>query len=464
MTQHTVHWQLDIQELLTLADDTKKRLLTADESLKMTSVVKTLAQMTELLRQKDISIKRLRKLIFGASSEKTSSLLKAGKPTDPDKSDEPNISTPEHNSQETPQSAPDSAETLAQEENKQEENKQDTEDTNSRLPKKGHGRKKSDQYVGANRTHICHPDLKPGDVCPECGQGKLYSQAPAILVRIVGQPPLTANIYESDRLRCNLCGLIFTAPAPEAIGSTKYDASAPAMISVLKYGNGIPFNRLEKLQNYMGIPMPSSTQWDLVKAAADDITPVYKALIIHAAQGEIHHNDDTTAKVLDLMAENKAQAKKAAEEKAAETKAVETKAVETKEKHRTGIFTTGIVSICGSITIALFFTGRNHAGENLADVLRHRAADLESPIQMSDALSRNVPKMIETVMGNCNAHARRKYVEIFESFPKECQYVLETLAEVYKTDHECKAQNLSAEERVRVHQTQSAPRMEQLHS
>ena len=55
MSQQTVYVQLDIQELLTLADDTKKRLLTADESLKMTSVVKTLAQMTELLRQKDIT-------------------------------------------------------------------------------------------------------------------------------------------------------------------------------------------------------------------------------------------------------------------------------------------------------------------------------------------------------------------------------------------------------------------------
>jgi tetratricopeptide (TPR) repeat protein len=57
--------------------------------------------------------------------------------------------------------------------------------------------------------------------------------------------------------------------------------------------------------------------------------------------------------------------------------------------------------------IALFFTRRNRAGENFARVLAERAQGLPPLIQMSDALSRNVPKLqtkLETLWGNCNAH------------------------------------------------------------
>src|SRR5208283_5630482 len=82
---------------------------------------------------------------------------------------------------------------------------------------------------------------------------------------------------------------------------------------------------------------------------------------------------------------------------------------------RTGLFTSGIVSTTRQgQRIALFFSGRNHAGENLARVFVERAKGLGPPIQMSDALSRNVPKLqekLEILWGNCNAHARRRFVQ-----------------------------------------------------
>jgi transposase-like protein len=53
-----------------------------------------------------------------------------------------------------------------------------------------------------------------------------------------------ATVYQLERLRCNLCGEIFTAKAPEGMGDEKYDAASGAMIALLKYGSGLPFNRL----------------------------------------------------------------------------------------------------------------------------------------------------------------------------------------------------------------------------
>ncbi len=73
-------------------------------------------------------------------------------------------------------------------------------------------------------------------------------------------------------------------------------------------------------------------------------------------------------------------------------------------REQTGLFTSGIVSRTRQgQRIVMFFTGRKHAGENLALVLAHRAAGLAPPIQMCDALSRNFPKLpkpLEIMVGN----------------------------------------------------------------
>jgi transposase len=130
---------------------------------------------------------------------------------------------------------------------------------------------------------------------------------------------------------------------------------------------------------------------------------------------------------------------------------------------RTGIFTTGVVSTKEGRKIALFFTGRQHAGENLEDVLRRRARGLRTPIQMCDALSRNLPKDFKVILGNCNAHNRRQYADVVESFPAECRYVLERLAEIYKNDEVARNENMSPEERLKFHQEMSGPIVEKLH-
>jgi hypothetical protein len=113
--------------------------------------------------------------------------------------------------------------------------------------------------------------------------------------------------------------------------------------------------------------------------------------------------------------------------------------------------------------MALFFTGRQHAGENMADILVWRDGTKAPPIQMCDALSRNQPPEFETIMANCLAHARRKYVEVLVHFPDECRYVLETLGKVYQKDALAREQHMSPQEHLQFHQTHSAPLMEGLH-
>jgi transposase len=120
----------------------------------------------------------------------------------------------------------------------------------------GHGRNGAEDYRNPRRVTIPHASLKQGDRCPDCLKGKVYEQQePRLLVRIVGQAPLTATVYELQRLRCNLCGEVYSADAPEGVGEDKYDESAAAMIAQLKYGTGMPFYRLEQLEENLGIPL-----------------------------------------------------------------------------------------------------------------------------------------------------------------------------------------------------------------
>ncbi|MCP4594774.1 MAG: transposase [bacterium] len=176
-------------------------------------------------------------------------------------------------------------------------------------PRPGHGRNGADDYRGAERIPVPHGSLQSGAVCPDCKRGKVYEMSPpGMLVRITGQAPVQAKVYELQKLRCNLCGKVFTAQAPEGVGEQKYDATAASMIALLKYGSGLPFNRLEGLQGSLGIPLPASTQWDIVSDTAKMIAPAYHELTRQAAQGEVLYNDDTTVKILEFMGKRAKQA------------------------------------------------------------------------------------------------------------------------------------------------------------
>jgi len=374
---------------------------------KLKAAIETLAYLTDSLQDREISLQRLRKMLFGASTEKTRVVTPA--PSNPNPAPEPPPAT------ESPEEK----------------------------ARPGHGRHAAEAFRGAQQVKVTHSTLKPGDACPECRKGKVYLQKePHVLVRVVGQAPLAATVYHLQNLRCNLCGEVFTAEAPPGVGTEKYDATACSMLALLKYGSGLPFYRLEGLQESLEIPLPASTQWEVVASGAAVMKPALEELIRQAAQGEVLHNDDTPMPVLGLERERGREARDPPERK--------------------GVFTSGIVATRAGRRVALFFTGHRHAGENLAAVLARRAQELAPPIQMCDALTRNLPKLptkLEVIVSHCLAHARRRFVEVVANFPVECRHVLEALGEVYGYDAQAREQGRSPEARLHFHQEHSGPVM-----
>lgn len=403
--------EVDRDQLRKLVLQTRSRLLNEGEFETLQATTETLIWLSDELKLRN---KRLYRMLFGPSSEKTKEVLD-------EKSDG-----------ESTDDGGDSDESA---------NASDAE----KKKRKGHGRRPAKSYRSANKICVPHESLEPGQNCPACGKGKLYKQRPAVLVRLRGQAPLAATVYELDRLRCNLCLEVFTAPAPAEAGEYKYDETAAAMIALLRYGSGMPHYRLDRLQNSLGVPLPASTQWKIVDRATGAVEPAYDELVRHAAQGEVVHNDDTKMPVLALT--GKRRASEAPKEDPAD---------------RTGVFTTGIVSRLGGRHITLFFTGRQHAGENMTDLLAHRAAERGPPIHMCDGLDRNLPKQLETILANCLSHGRRHFVDVAENFPTECRHVLEELAEIFRNDAHCRKHELSNDERLTFHQAHSGPVMDEL--
>lgn len=404
---HPERIEVSVEEISAIVERTQSGALSAEEHAKLKAAIDTFALITAQLQSKDASIERLRHMIFGATTESTRNVLgeQRNAPVGADSTDKAPAPGPKP---------------------------------------PGHGRNAAAAYTGAEHITVAHPDLRSGEACPGCESGKLYPQSePAKLVRITGMAPLSATVYACDRLRCNLCGEVFTAAAPAGVGNDKYDATATSMVGLLKYGAGLPFNRIEKLQDGMGIPLPAATQWDLVQAAAKNaLTPAHEELLNQAAQASVVYNDDTTMKVLQLTRKQRAAA-----------------LADDAQAERTGVFTSGIVATHTGHQIALFFTGVRHAGENLAAVLARRNTDLPAPIQMCDGLSRNIPSEFDTILAQCLAHARRKYVELTETFPAEVRIVLEILREVYITDAHAREQGLAPAQRLQLHQKASRPRM-----
>jgi hypothetical protein len=410
-----------LEELLARADSNTLR---EEDTQLLHQILDSYVILFEVIADKNTTIARLRKLVFGASTEKAESL---------------------QGPSQKPETASDAEADNAESANTGSDTESGKADAN-RAPR-NHGRRGADAFPGAQQVAVPHPTLCAGDACPECLRGTLYEKRPFVLVRFVGRAPIQGTVFRMERLRCNLCGKVFTAPAPLEAKAPKYDYTVSSMIGLLKYGSGMPFNRLQGLQRSCDIPLAASTQWGIVAAAAPNLVPAYEEYIRQAAQGDVVYNDDTTVKILELMGKRAA------------------KSPPTDDPHdpnRTGLFTSGVVSTRAGRRIVVFFSGRQHAGENLSDVLQHRAKELDAPIQMCDGLTRNLPKELATILANCLTHGRRKFVDLYDRFEDQCGYVINALKVVYHNDEVARDKKLSADERLSYHQLHSQPTMDDL--
>jgi hypothetical protein len=405
----------------------KSNLTDQDRKLviRIFQAMRWMSQQMELGR---LSMRRLKRLIFGEKTESRKNILGDVSPTGGSKD------IPFSSDMET---------VVGKEEPENAEAKKDDDAKPKPPPKPGHGRRGTSEYTGAKSCFCAHANLKTGDLCPDCGEGKLHASIEnGTFIQFKGNPPITACVYETEKLRCALCGKTFEAPLPDGVKAQKWDETAKTVTALTRYGYGFPHYQLEKLQFDLGVPVSDSVAFELSQHVADCGHPVFRHLIALGAQGSLIHYDDMDIKILDLIKENKAR---------------------NPLTERVGMFTTAMISVVDKREIALFFTGRNHAGENIVKLLEKRTAGLAPPILMSDGSSRNPPpKEFKAILANCVTHGRRNFIDLMESFPLEIKYVIDTLALVYQNDAIAKEKKMNDEERLKFHQENSGPLIEEL--
>ena len=311
---------------------------------------------------------------------------------------------------------------------------------------KGHGRNDADAYKGAEIVNVPHQELKPGDNClDEYCTGKLYEMSdPGVFIQVIGSPLATATRYNLQKLRCALCGTIYQASLPEGVSDKKYDENFVAMLMINKYFISVPFYRQDRLQNYLGIPLPSSTQWDLMYEHKEMLKALHGALWVDAANGIGISYDDTSVKILSEI-----QAKKKAEKG---------------EKKKHNCFTTGIVGAYEDHRTYVFMSDNRTAGQCVVDMIKKcRDEDADHPILMCDALTANIPQEIADdlyVLCYCLVHARRQFYELPNGYDDLADEVIRLIGKVYY--NESWAKHLPADERLKYHQEKSLPYMEEL--
>ena len=184
-------------------------LLEAEDFQLLDRVITTLVLVLDCIQKKNMSIRRLLRMIFGPKTESSRNLLRKDK----DQAAAPNGQSSACAGSDSPP---------------------------AKIKRKGHGRNGAEDYTGAQRIFVAHEEFQAGDLCPLCPEGgRLYdTRQPGLFIRVVAQPIFRGTIYELMKLRCNLCGAVFTARAPAEAGTSKYSQEVPSMLAILRYSNG----------------------------------------------------------------------------------------------------------------------------------------------------------------------------------------------------------------------------------
>lgn len=418
------HIDFTPEQIEELIDRLNNESLKKEDFPLLADLLRAMVWMNCSLREKQLSIQRLR-AIFGIKTETAKRLfdLTKGKAVN---------------------AAPQEDEESSNDQTHGPDVSEDQEKLNQPKKNKGkHGHRPATDYTQAKTIQIAHQTLKKGSPCPDCLKGRLFNLSPGTVIRIAGQPWLQVEIYRPERLRCSVCGKVFTAILPQEVATgSRADSSAKAIVSLLKYRGGVPFYRQEQIQEILNAPISASEIWKMTEDVADALLPVYATVCELASRAELVQNDDTKARILSVIEERKKQ--KGTEE----------------EKERTGTFTTAILATLREldVKIGLFFTGRKHAGENLDTLLDKRPEELSPPIQQCDG-GNNDPKNHDTELSNCLAHSRRKFYELVEVWPAIVIKVIGWFSEMFVHDNSAP---LDLQQRLQWHQEKSGPIMHQM--
>jgi Transposase IS66 family len=345
--------QVDLAVVRGVIEDAAKHL-SSDEAKVLFGLLDSHLELMRLLQQKGTTIVRLRRLFGLKKTERLETLMGDSGRAATTKAEGESETVHDAGDAESSNASATAAEPACVDDSDAEAPTScESAADKSRKPRSA-GRRSSADYQGPE-TFVPHAELCRGDDCVLCNRGKVYPFRSVICIVIRGQPSLAADKFRLEALRCNTCGAVFNAEPPAEAKGPKYRPSSIAILAALHYTFGMPFHRQDKLQELLGVPVPASTQWKLMNESEPVVRPAYDALKRHAAKSHVFHIDDTYLQLLDPAG------------------TVLPPSPNGCGPPRTGQYTTGVLAVDrDGRRVALFVTGRKHAGENIVDLMKHR--------------------------------------------------------------------------------------------
>ena len=313
--------------------------------------------------------------------------------------------------------------------------------------------------------------------CPHCVQGKLERTRGSSRLRFEARAPITAVIYDVEKMRCGECRQEFEAPMPPdaqagiVIAKATPDAAAQSLL--LRYGQGFPDARLGELQGWHNVPFDNSRQWSIASQAYDALGPVRTFLTRFVANATLRQVDDCTARVIEDHMRIRFEVQCAED-------------AGFQERHvRTGLQATVFVaSNAKGVTYRLFLIGRAHQGEREFELAALRdttepltrvtdaasKADAIKPLPSANAYgfvpqgntSKGRLEEKNVTQGYCLEHLRQTLEKASPGFAREMPYLMDRLVRIFELDTEAKRQGLDADARLAWHQSHSRPLFEEM--
>ena len=267
------------------------------------------------------------------------------------------------------------------------------------------------------------------EMCPKCG---------AQLQEFAGQCEEADEVdvierrfvlvkHKRQKYRCE-CGCIETAEAPPKLQkSGRYSVGFATAVAVGKYADHLPLQRQVVQMRRQGLRIDSQTLWDQLFALSEHFVPAYEALHQHALTHPVVGADETTWRLM-------------GKKDVTSTKRWQVWAL--------------------SAPDAVFY--QLHPSRS-ADAAAQLLKDIDGTV-MCDGYS--AYKALEKrrhdfQLAHCWAHARRKFVEIEETFPKPSEEALGLIGELYRIERDL--QEKPPDMRLPIRQQRAGLVVQQIH-
>ncbi len=278
-------------------------------------------------------------------------------------------------------------------------------------------------------------DLQPPEdalVCPQCGQGKRCIGHDSALT--IDFEPAKIKVIETRRHKyaCGACEseVVIAPKRPQVIDKGLAEAGLLAHISVSKYADHNPLNRIRRILRRSGVDLPISTLTDWVAYCGDLLEPLARRIGQLALESHLLQADDTGIKVVDKDSPNGC-----------------------KRGH--------LWAYLGDRRWAYFDYTPTREAEGPYRYLKHREGWLQVDAYSGyDRLFRG--EQATAVEVGCWAHARRYFYEVVESGDHRAAVALDKIAKLYAIERKATEQELDPEARAKLRQEESEPILNEL--